>query len=158
VRTFGFAFIAAIVGVALSLGMIYGAATTWSTFSDGWMTAAGVLPVVAILGAAWGVRKMAGQPWPIPEKGTRLGLALMAASFSALSCYVAFAIVSVIWNHVDLAAQGGFLALLLDPEKIPALSQRGSSGNAMALTAISQGAIGAFAGGLVAFLGTGRKY
>ncbi len=144
--------LAALAVVASAL-VVYGAARSWSSFSDHWFVLACCLPVAGVLGGF----HLAGARHQMPVTGGArflylLPFVIVGALFCSLAGYVTFVVTSATWHEAELAARGiGLLDAILHPGVLPSFSQSGRYGSTT-VTATRQTLIGLFVGGFSSFM------
>jgi hypothetical protein len=151
-----FGFVLGLAGVSISSLIFWWLASSDTSFDSSWLTGGAVLPLFGVY-AGWRRARMANPSLEGKFSQTRLVFILQAAFLAGLTQYLAFVIVSGVWNaDVIPYEQSGFIYQLFHPDSLPSLA-RTSNGVSTDSDWLAMVFLGVFAGAATMFWFT-RKW
>lgn len=153
-RVFGF--VLGLSGVTMSSLIFWWLALSDTSFDSSWLTGGAVLPLFGVY-AGWRRARMADASLEGKVNQTRVVFILQAALLAGLTQYLAFIIVSGVWNADMIAPEhSGFMYQLFHPDSLPSLARK-SGGVSTESDWMAMVLLGVFAGAAAMFWFT-RKW
>jgi hypothetical protein len=150
-----------IVASLISLVVLWLVATQWDQFSDKWLALPALAPIFCFFIGFVPVAKATGE-WPLDNLGQRFLISGILAAQCAVLGFLAFLVVSLIWNERTLPLEKASIIYLLGhPDEVSPLKQirkeAGKEAIESDITWHRQVFVGFFVGGLFGFMFAARK-